>query len=213
MLFPFSWLYHVAVLNNLYCFCFYPYKVFGYHDACKRTLPLAAGMLPLALHVDGAEFYSNSEYLCWSMASVLSSEHVFDSKFPVAVLPHSSMLDEGVKAHVHATVGKVLAWSLRCASTGVAPLTGAFDEPLLGERAKLGGQQLANGWKGCFFGFRFDEKARKEVNAFTRSYQHSLICMRCMAQRLHKNWVPALNYKNFHRSAAHRMTQISQALS
>ena len=48
---------------------------------------------------------------------MLSSEHVFDSKFPVVVLPHSSMLDEGVKAHVHATVGKVLAWSLRCAST------------------------------------------------------------------------------------------------
>lgn len=158
-------------------------------------------MLPLALHVDGAEFYSNSEYLCWSMCSVLSSEHVFDSKFPVVVLPHSSMLDERVKAHVHATVSRVLAWSLRCASSGVAPSTGVFDEPLLGERATLAGQQLANGWKGCFFGFRFDEKARKEVNAFTRSYQHSLVCMRCMAQRLHKNWVPALHYKNFHRSA------------
>ena len=174
---------------------------------------LAAGMLPMALHVDGAEFFSNSEYLCWSMASVLSSEHVFDSKFPVVVLPHSSMVDEAVKAHVHATVGKVLAWSLRCASTGVAPLTGAFDEPLLGERATLGGQQLADGWKGCFFGFRFDEKARKEVNAFTRSYMHNMVCRRCMAQRLHKNCVPALNYKNFHRSAAHRMTQISQVLN
>eukprot|EP00435_Cladocopium_sp_Y103_P068002 s1968_g30.t2 len=97
-------------------------------------------MLPLALHVDGAEFYSNSEYLCWSMCSVLSSEHVFDSKFPVVVLPHSSMLDERVKAHVHATVSRVLAWSLRCASSGVAPSTGVFDEPLLGERATLAGQ-------------------------------------------------------------------------
>ena len=170
-------------------------------------------MLPISLHVDGAEFYSNSEYLCWSMSSAFSTEHVFDSKFPLVILPHSSMLDDTVKEHVHQTVAKVVGWSLRCASEGVGPLTGPWGEPLTGTRAKLGGQVLAHGWKACFYGFRFDEKARKEVNYFQRSYQHSYICMRCMAQKEHKDWDPEMNYKNMHTTAAHRLTCIGTPLS
>ena len=170
-------------------------------------------MLPLALHVDGAEFFSNSEYLCWSLASVLSSEHVFDSKFPLVILPHASMVDDSVKRDVHQKVAQVLAWSLRCASEGVAPSTGPFGEPLTGERAKRGGQVLSNGWKGCFFGFRFDEKARKEVNYFERSYLHNFVCMRCLAQKHCKDGLPELNYKNCYASAAHRLTTISHSLS
>lgn len=167
------------------------------------------GTLPLALHVDGAEFYANSEYLCWSMASVFSSEHVFDAKFPICVLPHACLLDEGVKRQAHHTIADVLRWSLYHASTGIAPTTGPFGEVLVGERARRGGTVLANGWKGVFFGYRFDEKARKEVNYFERSYNHSLLCMRCLAQKEHKNFVPELSYKNFHPSAAHRLTLIS----
>ena len=72
---------------------------------------------------------------------------------------------------------------------------------------------LALGWKGCYFGFRFDEKARKEVNFFYRSYQHGLVCMRCMSQRMHKNWIPELSYKNMDENAAHRMTTVSLLLS
>ena len=87
------------------------------------------GMIPLCLHVDGAEFYSNSEYLCWSMASIFAEGHVFDTKFPLCVLPHQSMATDAVKQHVHTTVAKVLAWSLRVAATGVFPTKGAFDEP------------------------------------------------------------------------------------
>ena len=170
-------------------------------------------MLPIALHVDGAEFYSNSEYLCWSMASVFSSEHVFDSKFPICILPHISMLDEGVKKHVHEIVAKVVDWSLSCASSGIAPCTGPFGEPLSNDRCCVGGQVLASGWKACFFGFRFDEKARKEVNYFERSYQHSYLCMRCMAQKEHKGWTPELSYKNMYPTAVHRMTSISLRLS
>ena len=31
------------------------------------------GLLPMTFHVDGAEFYSNSEYVVWSMSSALAS--------------------------------------------------------------------------------------------------------------------------------------------
>lgn len=60
-------------------------------------------------------------------------------------------------------------------------------------RKKLGGQTLALGWNACYWGFRHDEKARKEANYFPRSYQHSYICVRCMAQKHHKGWCPLLS--------------------
>lgn len=167
------------------------------------------GLIPVALHVDGAEFYSNSEYLVWSMASVLSEAHVWDCKFPLCILPHDSMATDEVKKQVHTLVAKVVAWSLHHAACGRAPSCGFNGEPLSGVRAELAGKPLASSWRMCFFGFRFDEKARKETNFFQRSYQHSLICMNCMAQKKHKGWIPELSYKNFHPSAVHRMTPVS----
>lgn len=166
-------------------------------------------MIPLCLHVDGAEFYANSEYLCWSMASIFADSHVFDCKFPLCVLPHQSMATDAVRQHVHTTVAKVLSWSLRVAATGVFPTNGAFDEPLSGPRLQEANKSIASGWKATYFGFRFDEKARKESNLFQRTYQHSLICMNCLAQKPHKGWQPALCYKNMHSSAAHRLAPIS----
>ena len=75
------------------------------------------------------------------------------------------------------------------------------------------GRELAGGYRGCYWGFRCDGKARKECNMFQRSYMHSLICEACLAQRPHKDWQPLLNYKNFYPSAAHRLTIISLAPS
>lgn len=167
------------------------------------------GMIPLVIHVDGAEFYANSEYLCWSVGSALAVEHVLDTKLPICVLPHASMVDQDVKLAVHRTVATVLSWSLSHCSAGTVPTTGPFGEPL-GDRANLSGSTVAGGWRGCFFAYRFDEKARVQVNYFNRSYNHSLICMRCLAQREHKNWFPQMSYKNFHWTAAYRLTPISR---
>lgn len=180
---------------------------------CSWGYDSKSGMLPLILHVDGAEFYSNSEYLVWSMSSVLSDSHVWDSKFPICILPHDSMGTHATKKHVHETVANLVAWSLRHAASGIGPDRGFRNEPLTGVRKQMAGKPLALGWKGCYFGFRFDEKARKEVNFFYRSYQHGLVCMRCMAQRMHKNWIPELPYKNMDENAAHRMTTVSLLLS
>lgn len=166
-------------------------------------------MIPLCLHVDGAEFYANSEYLCWSLASALSNAHVFNSKFPLVVLPHQAMNSDCVKKHVHTMVAKIIGWSLRVSASGISPTTGAFGEKLDGHRALVAGKPLASGWKGTYWGFRFDEKARKEVNFFSRTYQHSMICMNCLAQQHHKAWDQELSYKNMHSSAAYRLCPIS----
>lgn len=146
--------------------------------------------------------------MCWSVASLLSDAHVFDSKFPVAILPHQSMQTESVKRDVHRLIAKIIGWSLRISASGIAPTVGAFGETLTGERAMMSGKPLASGWRGTYFCCRFDEKARKEVNEFQRSYLHSMVCMNCLAQQPHKHWQPELCYKNFHSSAAHRLCPI-----
>ena len=171
------------------------------------------GLLPIALHTDGAEFYSNSEYLVWSFSSVLAEGHPWDTRFPICILPHDSLQNDDIKREVHRTIAKVVGWSLRYASTGVAPLNGFYDEPLSGYRGQLAGKPLAHGWKACYFCFRYDEKARKETNYFCRTYQHSLICMYCPAQRPHKDWIPALSYKDMSPNAPHTMSPISGPLS
>lgn len=167
-------------------------------------LSLVLGLLPIALHTDGAEFYSNSEYMVWSMSSILSTAHVWDSKFPICIIPHSCMTSDA-----HWTVAKLVAWSLRHAASGVAPLVGFHGETLDGNRKEMAGAALASGWRACYFGFRSDEKARKESNFFQRTYQHSYICMYCMAQKEHNDWDANMSYKNMQPDAAYRMTTIS----
>ena len=143
------------------------------------------------------------------MSSLLSESHIWDSKFPICILPHDALGTATTKRHAHETIAKVVAWSLEHAASGTAPMTGFYNEPLVGHRADMVVRSWLEVGKLVFFAFRYDEKARKETNYFSRTYQHSLICIRCMAQKEHKNWIPGLSYKNFHSSAAHRMTQIS----
>ena len=144
------------------------------------------------------------------MASVLAEGHVFDTKFPIATLPHACMQSEKVKSDVHKTVATVVAWSLKAAATGLWPSQGPFGEALTGHRAEMAGGEIAGGhWRAVYFGFRGDEKARKETNAFQRSYQHSKICMYCCAEQHNKQLIPEMLYKNFHSSAAHRLSPIS----
>ena len=165
------------------------------------------------MHTDGAEFYSNSEYLVFSMGSIFAEGHVWDCKFPCIIIPHSHMIESNVKKLVHETASIVFAWSLRAASSGVFPSHGPFGEEMDGFRRELANTPLSGGWRACYFGFRYDAKARKETNYFPRSYQRNFVCESCLASKTRKSCAPALSYKNFYPTAGYRMTTISVVLS
>ena len=148
------------------------------------------------------------------MGSVfVQSGNIWDCKFPIAVIPHSALIDASVKTGLHEQISQVIAWSLRSSASGVFPSHGPDGRPLTGARAGLAGDVCAGGYRATYFGYRYDAKARKETNAFPRSYLHSYICEACLACRKHKGWNPLLSYKNFYESAAWRMTTISDVLS
>lgn len=132
------------------------------HKSLSDGLLATSGLLPIALHVDGAEFYANSEYLVWSMASIFGEGHVWDVKFPCVCIPH--LLLQDFKDDVHEKVADILAWSLRCAAKGKWPSHGPFGEALTGTRAEWSEQVLAGGWHAAYFGFRYDGKARTGSN-------------------------------------------------
>jgi len=46
------------------------------HPCLKDPSILRSRLLPICLHVDGAEFYTNSEVMVWSLQSLFSNGHV-----------------------------------------------------------------------------------------------------------------------------------------
>ncbi|CAE7375107.1 nipblb [Symbiodinium sp. CCMP2592] len=149
-------------------------------------------LVPLLVHFDGAEMYRNAEYNIWSFSSVFSS-----------------MLD--VKDHVHTEIAKLMSWSFKILQEGRFPDRGYYGEELLekSSRGKSRGLPLAGGWKACFYGFRGDQKARRECHFFTRHYNCNLLCDQCVAIKPSKNMVRGMNYKNFSANAPFLLTTIS----
>ena len=146
----------------------------------------------------------------WSLQSLFSNGHVWDSKFPMVFIPHECLRDANVKLKVQETIAHVVGWSLSCATSGVWPSSGPFGEVLSKHRKHQQGKPLAGGqYKACYFGYRADGKARRESHLFPRSFLHSFVCEQCLAQKEHKNWEPLMSYKCFYQSAAYRMTTIS----
>lgn len=76
-------------------------------------------LIPIAFHIDGAEFYSNSEFYVWSIGSTFPTGDVWDVKFPMCIVPHAWMQDKKVKNECHRLVATIATWSMRCALKGL----------------------------------------------------------------------------------------------
>lgn len=77
-------------------FYYVPICLYDVH-ACILLCGTNRGLIPIAVHCDGAEFYSNSEYMVWSVGSCLvENDHVFDTKFVTCCLPHEAMQSNDV---------------------------------------------------------------------------------------------------------------------
>lgn len=116
-----------------------------------------------------------------------------------------------VKDAVHRAVADVVTWSMRWALKGKYPHKGMFGETFEGERLKSASQEIAQGFRFAYFGFKADAKARKECHAYDRSYQHTQICETCLAEKPSVNGNPDMNFKNFFRTAPYLLTGLSHS--
>ncbi|CAK8998908.1 unnamed protein product [Durusdinium trenchii] len=133
--------------------------------------------------------------------------------------PYTVTMDLQVESHelrprevsaqksVNNTVARLVAWSLKCSAEGVAPDTGLYGEPLTGFRAEMKGKSLGP-WKGAYFAFKADLKARKWMHSFERYYKAKLICDSCLVSS-GCNCPPEMNFKNFGEDAAWPLTTVT----
>lgn len=74
---------------------------------------------------------------------------------------------------------------------------GMFGETFEGERLKSASQEIAQGFRFAYFGFKADAKARKECHAYERFCQHTQICEICLAEKPSVNGNRDMNFENF----------------
>ncbi|CAE7424472.1 nipblb, partial [Symbiodinium microadriaticum] len=72
---------------------------------------------------------------------------------------------------------------------------------------RLAKRKISIDW-ACFYGFRGDQKARRECHFFTRHYNCTMLCDRCCAMKPAKTVVDGMNYKNFSADAPFLLTTI-----
>lgn len=100
----------------------------------------------------------------WSIQTVFATgTDVWDVKFPVCIIAHECMRDKDIKFQTHQKIADVLAWSFKCAQSGLWPLVGPTGESFSsGDRKTYAGQKLAGGYyKGCSSVFGLMEKQER----------------------------------------------------
>ena len=163
---------------------------------------------PLWWHFDGAEVYSNSEYLVWSWSCPLAKGgFVLDEKLICLYIPHWMCSDGEVQRKLHEVIAKFIGWMMGVLRSGVMPSKGFYNETLTGVRAENAGKPLnfkmvLTGWKG-------DGKACKETHNCERNYLSTFVCKDCLACQPFKNSIKELDCYDFSEDAPHRATVLT----
>ncbi len=97
------------------------------HHKCVDRARLSR-TIPLVVHCDRVEVYSNTEVNIWSLSSALASGHVNDVKFPFLAVAEEDMNTPTLRKAMHAEVCKFVAWSLEHCFSGIFPTSGFYGE-------------------------------------------------------------------------------------
>jgi hypothetical protein len=140
------------------------------HPACAKPQELHR-TIPLVLHVDGAESYTNQEAIIYSTSSPFVKHiSVYLTKFLAAVLMNGDVDTKQLWEEANETLAKFFGWTFKCCEDGIMPATGMYDEEFNPRtpRGKLAGEEIAGGFKFIYLGWLGDKKAKKESLYFTR---------------------------------------------
>ena len=156
--------YTAAELDSFWRHC-RQLEAWSSHPAWKMNLNPEL-LVPILLHVDGAEMYASSEYHITSLSSFLSTltvADIQDKKFLRSMIPHERVQHKRVRrlawcqpsekskvrAAVNAHLAEVFAWSFRCAMEDCWPETGVYGEEFAKNTARHrnAGQKYKTPWR------------------------------------------------------------------
>ena len=167
--------------------------------------------MPLTIHVDGVETYTNTEHIVFSVSSVLSRAcDVLDMKFLVLKVPASMVPTEALRIDMYKTAACYFAWCFEVLQTGRWPPTGLYGETVQWPGAKSG-DLLMGGYSGAMAFMKTDGKARIEAHQFPFNYRRIFMCDECFAVQpfpsvLLSQLLSFLLYTDFSRVAGWRKT-------
>ena len=156
--------------------------------------------IPMVLHSDGGEAYTNYELQVYSLSSLcVHGGESWDGKFILATIPTWRMPTKAIRDAALHRLTSVLAWSFAACVEGVWPTAGpTADLPLTSDHAARAGQQLAAGWRASFIGWKGDRKARVADHKLARTRQTTQCCELCEACIPYsKAPTPMLSYCDF----------------
>ena len=125
-------------------------------------------VIPLQIHVDGAEMFKGSEHLIFSISSVFAdSVDIMDVKFAVIKIPTVKLKNKATLQGVMERVAAYFSWNFQVLQEGVVPSEGFYGEDLLGTTTG----PIMGGYTCAFAFFKCDTKARVEAHGFS-NYWH-----------------------------------------
>ena len=169
-------------------------------------------IIPLQIHVDGLEIYKNTEFLVFSISSVISQAgNLFDSKFQIMKIPYSIMHTAQIRRGVMQMAAAYFSWNFRIIMDGSWPTTGFYGETLAPEPTGL--SRIMDEYTAAFAFFKSDGKARVECHGFNFYYSKVFCCDCCLATQpfpsaLKDPALRALLFTDFSRTAHWRDTEI-----
>ena len=166
--------------------------------------------LPLTVHTDGVEVFTNIEYNSWSLSCPFSIGDIMDKHMLLLVVPEAGMKTVHARRGVHKQVAEVLKWSFRARMHGIMPSVGPEGKTLTGRRGELALHPLCGGFRGVYFNWNADAKARWQCHNFSRNYMSNLVCDHCYAGKGSKHVSKHLYHGNYSPDAYWRRTLVSQ---
>ena len=138
----------------------------------------ASATIPIAVHSDGGEVYTSTEFSMYSWSSCLTTDiSTFDSKHVICVLPEEMK----VKHTTDKQIIEFIQWSLGVMESGKHPVAGFLNQPLSRSRTERAGTDLAGGWKAALSCTLGELKEKVKVHRYHRNYNCNFLCEKCLA--------------------------------
>ena len=137
-------------------------------------------VLPIQIHVDGAEMFKAAEFMIFSVSSVLvdNKADVMDTKFALVKIAAQKLKPRRLLTNAMEKVAAWFAWQFEVCQTGVIPTHGFYGDEL---DTTLRGALMDGDYTAAFAFFKSDGKARCESHSFSNNFSTTHCCDGCFA--------------------------------